>query len=114
LERGLVLETEARHVEPQDLRDVVPGSDTLGGEYEADAEGLGESVPPPPAPPRADDELRELRTKVLVAETGLTGRDLELVRRQHLHTSDLGAITEPAVLSDYLAALPHVPRAVHP
>jgi recombination protein RecT len=110
LERALVLDGQASRTEPQDLGSLVPEASTLGDEFTRDAEGQGGQPLAPPRDDGTDDELRELRSQIVAAEAGLSGRDLELVRRQHLHTSDLGAVREPAILHDYLAALPKVPR----
>jgi recombination protein RecT len=110
LERALVLDHQARHEEPQRLGTV---AGMLLPELPVEDED------PEPAPADADaervaaelaEELSVLRTRVNTAEVGLTEAEVTALRMQHLRTPDLPSVREPAVLQDYLTALPRVPR----
>jgi recombination protein RecT len=108
LERSLVLEGQARHQEPQDLGVLVPDAEKLGAAFALDTEGLGAEER---APTPEDGELvRSIRTAIVAAEAALPEGDRSKLRRQHLGGADLGAVSDPAALQDYLDALGRVPR----
>jgi recombination protein RecT len=113
LSRALVLDAHARKAESQDLGALVgvSGSEWTTPPAEDPTEDTATPSPPPAGDPDATKrECDTLAALVTGAERAFPPDDVKRLRDQHVGGKTPDAVTDPAVLQDYLAALSKVPR----